>query len=497
MKTIILSILFFCNLILPAQNYENICSPGSTLFKDNNLKLKAFRRDSIHIPVSGDTIFISYRTIRDTTGTYFLYCLDTTNGSVLGRKIYRKSDGWFYFFNRHNDTVKINSQAAVNTSWKFCLLPAGAYIQATVTSIVTKQVLGINDLVKIITFQAKNSTNNNITHLLNGKTMELSQHFGLTKTLEMYYVPDVDTFYYLAGISNLALGIQPISAKEIYNFDTGDVFHYHIYNYLPPQGQYTEDKINHITGKTVYGNFDSVSYQVETCGRSISYPPYDYEIYHVTITVNYNFLQLSEIPVYSMLPNEFKRSPSGYSSSPAASLYYSNIASFNQRPTKGYNNHLYEFTAGCWKNYSYLMDSIAEYSDGLGQTYYHYSGPEGPDYNTSLVYFKKGSESWGTPVATDCYALVGIDDNPKPTTPSIRIIPNPVEKGAGIYLAGFDNPGNLTYILSNIYGYEIFRNNINSNPFHLDRAGIQGGCYILSIRDKAGKTVGRTKIIFY
>lgn len=495
MKTIILFLFILYAAILPAQNYKNICSSGTTCYKDKNLNLKAFQRDSIHIPVSGDTIFISYRAIRDTSLNFYA-CKDTTTGSVLGRKIYKKSNGWFYLFNNITDTVKINSQAALNESWKYCLLSGGAYIQATVTSIVSKNILGANDLVKIITFQAKNSSNTNISNILNGKKIELSQHYGLTKTLDTYYIPNDTTSYFLAGKADPPLGIQVITAKDIYNFDIGDVFHYHTQINYNPMGQYTEDKINHVLDKTVFGNYDSVRYQMESCTRWNSGPPQEYGTSLDTIIVSYNLDQLSNTLVYQMLPDEFERTFIGYWPYPLASSFYGTMASFNQRQTKGIQNSIYQYSSGCWIGGYNPFDTIQEYTEGLGLTNFQFSGPEGPTEYESLVYFNKGSETWGTPVATDCNTLVGVDQNPKSPLLAIQISPNPVESRAEIVLKGYLDPEHLHLILYNIYGSELFHSVINTNPFILNRKEFPAGCYILTIIDNNADIKGRTKIIF-
>ncbi|MCX6268713.1 MAG: hypothetical protein NTW16_15400 [Bacteroidetes bacterium] len=155
MKKLLFPLFFFWVNMLPAQNFQNICSPGITFYKDYSDNLKAFRRDSVFITGS-DTLFVSYNAIRDTTGE----CRDVGNGSVLGRKIIKKSNGFFCFFNRYQDSIFINTQATLNQTWKFCSLPSNSYIQAQVTSIITDSVLGATDQVKVITFQAKNSGNN-------------------------------------------------------------------------------------------------------------------------------------------------------------------------------------------------------------------------------------------------------------------------------------------------------------------------------------------------
>jgi len=79
-----------------AQNFPNICSPGVTLYKSVTGKIKAFRMDSIELPGNNDTLFISYLAIRDDLNYGYF---DTTNGSILGRTILKKSNSWFYLFN--------------------------------------------------------------------------------------------------------------------------------------------------------------------------------------------------------------------------------------------------------------------------------------------------------------------------------------------------------------------------------------------------------------
>ena len=116
----------------------------------------AFRSDSVVPAGVGDTLFFSYRAIRTIADTG---CQDTTSGSILGRKIYKTQSGWFYLFNRNYDTVRINTQATLNQSWRFCPLTANGYLEAKVTAVITDSVLGAPDAVKVITLQAKDAGN--------------------------------------------------------------------------------------------------------------------------------------------------------------------------------------------------------------------------------------------------------------------------------------------------------------------------------------------------
>ena len=230
MKKLIILLLCFSGGVMYAQDYQNICSPGTTFYQNNTGIIKAFRQDSVYPQGNNDTVFLSYRTIRpfNVNG-----CYDTTNGSILGRRIFKKHDGTFCFFNWNKDTLRIRTQAVLNDTWKFCDLPGGSRIDARVTAIYQDSVLGLTDEVKVITFQAKDLNGNNIAHFLNQKTIKLTRHYGISGTYDLYFMPDIESndgsSYSLAGKTNPSLGIRNLAWKDIYNFDAGDEFHWNGY----------------------------------------------------------------------------------------------------------------------------------------------------------------------------------------------------------------------------------------------------------------------------
>ncbi|MCX6249579.1 MAG: T9SS type A sorting domain-containing protein [Bacteroidetes bacterium] len=497
MNKVIFSLFILVATSLQSQNYENICSLGTTYYHDYLQNLKAFRKDSVNIPVSGDTIFTSYRAIHDTSNG--LACDDTTNGSVLGRKVYKKSNGWFFFFNRMSDTVKINTQALLNENWKFYLLPSGSYIQATVASIVTKDVLGTPDLVKIVSLQAKNSSNVNISHILNGRTLEMSQHYGLTKILDVYYIPGDTTTYFLAGKTNPSIGLQPIGAKEIYNFDIGDEFHY-FYQWSWIEEGYQSHTIHKILAKTVYGNYDSIGYSVQNCLHWESYFPHQWGNTFDTVTITYNLQQLLLNPIYSKLPDELVSRRKGIiDETRLAPWLYETTNTFNQRLKKGGEYDLYfKNYSTCWetREYLYYLDSIVEYANGIGQTYSLFPAFEGPVPQRTLVYFKKGTETWGTPVGSDCNSLVGIENEDQHADFAVQIFPNPVKSQATILFQEYSGSKKLDLILYSVYGTRVFSGTATSDRFILNRNGIPAGCYFMIVMDKDGVLKGRAKVIF-
>ncbi len=481
MKKQILFILVFLPFFVQSQNYQNICSPGITFFQDSLTELKAFRLDSIHLQGNGDTIFQSYRAIRDTFDGYMSFdCSDTTNGSVLGMKIFKKHDGWFYFFNRYNDTVKINSQAALNETWKFCDIRGTGYIQAKITDIISDSILGLPDQVKVISFQAKNFGNNNIAHFLNNKFIKLSGHYGLSKMLDVYFIPSGTIFYTVSGKTGSGLGVQDFTMKDVYNFDVGDVYQYS--GNSNSQGKTSWwNTIKTILGKTIFGNLDSVIYLMETCEFQYSELS-GVQRTHNTTNVTYNFIGLDGDLTYSRLPDEF---------------YGGDY--FSRTPlVKGISSDFFYYSGGshCWIN-SPMGDKITrDYSPGLGCTYNSYSSPSSWGFSSqSLVYYKKGNLTWGTPVAADCSELLGTQPVPNEETTFLIVLPNPIESTAEIRIGGLKYKEMLTVELYNSMGILIYQDRFNSAGYHFNRNGISLGMYFLVVSDDNGSVIGKEKII--
>ena len=143
MKTplsLLFGILCFLPGILFSQSWQNVCSPGTTFYSNSDTveNIKAFRLDSTLVLPGQDTAYYSYRTIRDSLNMF--NCLDTTGGSVLGEKVILTHDGWYYLFNRNDDTIRINTTATTGQSWRFCNLAGGGYVMATVSSTSTENV---------------------------------------------------------------------------------------------------------------------------------------------------------------------------------------------------------------------------------------------------------------------------------------------------------------------------------------------------------------------
>jgi hypothetical protein len=475
-------ILILLSELLYGQNFQNICSPGVTFFQDRNQTLKAFRLDSV-LPGNNDTIFFSYHSIVDTGGV----CSDTTQGSILGRKICKKNNGWFYFYNRYNDSIRINSQAALNETWRFCDLDNGSYVQAMVTGIATENFLGISEPVKRITLQAKNGQHNNIQHILNQKQIKLSQHHGLTRMFHVYFLPDDSTEYSLAGKSHPPLGIQELDWKAIYDYQIGDAFHYAGYGQAPASSAVWAIR-EYVIGKTVYGNNDSVTYKIKRCEEVQGGPPPFSYTYNDTITENYNFNKLANDLNFYNLPEEFDNVGN------SASRYYRKTGFSNHRQTKGIALDVWSNPNppyDCWSKPYPETYSIQEYTEGLGCTYDHF------EYSWNyLVYYQKGSETWGTPVTTDCDITFGTQPNINPGTQRMKIFPDPATSQVEILLEGYGSQDYFHFVLYDSSGNPVREGISESMPFHLNRDELSAGLYLLILRGRDGGILEIGKLVF-
>jgi len=496
MKNLLIAFLFFWVNLVFAQDYQNICSPGITLFQGNDGYFKAFRPDSQELPGTSDTIFYSYRAIRDSISILFAFdCRDTSNGDALGGKIWKHHDGWFWFFNKTGDTLRINSQAAVNESWQYCSLPGNGYLQATVSAIMTDSVAGTTDQVKVISFQAKNGSGNNISCIFNQKEIKLSQHFGLSKMYDVYWTPYDTLNLLLIGKTTPMLGIQPFTWADVYDYNIGDEFHYSGHDTYVEGGTVQWKSIKKILGKTVYGSADSVHYQVEECKiRWYPVPPPNTSSTHDTLVESYNFSQLSADSTLSMLPDEFHRQEM------RAAAFSRRFSEFNHRQAQIYNVNGYhwDWTNGCFSDPFEIWGPISYFVPGLGLTNWMYqlADVSVEEHTSNLVFFKKGTEVWGTQVSTDCSILLGTGEKVISPVSSIEVFPNPAETEVRIRMCNFSPVGNFSFSLYDCSGEKVRYGKLSTNPFLFNRDGLAPGLYLLIVTDGDGRITGKNKINF-
>ncbi len=494
MKRILYILLLCFPFALSAQNWQNICSPGVTLYQNSGGEIQAFRLDSIQVPGNGDTIFYSYHTIRETQP-----CADTSHGSVLGFKVYKTSNGWFYFFNKSWDTLKINTNASLSDSWKFCNLPDSGFVEATVSEIVTDTILGMADSVKTILFQAYDSTGNVLTHVINGRTVSLSKSHGMTVMAEVYLLPGAFSKYKLAGTTIPEAGIPNLNERLVYDFNVGDEFHYQgADTYQTGHVTWTYWKrIITILSKQISATGNAFIYQAKRCTHLDIVPPFTWgppyvENYHDTIILV--FPRSSSITDTSRLklPGTFFRNDF----SVAANNYLRDFNGPNNRQRQIIRKNFYRCQDSCWLP-EQAYRGWNEYAEGIGCLFDGW----GVEYTTvglrmfyedKLVYYRKGDEEWGTRLAADCDQLLGTDElQVSGSWFQVFLYPNPLHNQMTLTIEGF-KPGIRTdFILYDFLGREVYQTVIRQNEVTLNRPPIPNGLYIWKVTGDLGTATGK------
>jgi hypothetical protein len=334
---------------------------------------------------------------------------------------------------------------------------------------------------------------NDISHFLNQKTIKLSQHYGISKTFDLYFMPDIETndssSYLIAGKTVPASGIQNLTWKDIYNYDVGDVFQWEGSEHNGPDWQTMEQ----VLGKDVIGNNDTVIYTMLYCKIMwLPQPPPNIETIFDTIQESYYFPQMANDHTIDMLPEAFTGNAYDAPS-------YSRDVAYMGRRTQIYDDNSYmirDYGTHCWGDPFEPDCYIYDYTEGLGITRTQYLQMD--LYITSwyeqMVYFKKGTETWGTPLAYTCNELLPVKETTKSEVPDIKIIPNPVETQAEISIEGIKQT-DLHYTLINSFGHQVLSGEIQSSYFILDRSGIPSGLYIMTLADENNMILARKKII--
>jgi hypothetical protein len=112
------------------------------------------------------------------------------------------------------------------------------------------------------------------------------------------------------------------------------------------------------------------------------------------------------------------------------------------------------------------------------------------------VYYRKGTETWGTPLAPDCATLVDIKEPALKEEPGIKVSPNPVHNETEVSVSGLkpDEPAEIS--LYDFLGRIVSKRNMQSNPYLLKRDGLVSGIYIIQIIGKSGSVNLTSRIVF-
>jgi hypothetical protein len=455
--------------------------------------LKSIRIDSTY-NLGGKTHYKNLRSVGTSDGN----CYSPFGSSWIGSEEIALPSGDNYFINYKGDSLLVRTMASIGDSWLFLRdAELNLELHSTIISLSVDTMLGLADSVKVLELHAFDTLGNAKIHALNGVQFKLSKHFGLTQLIELYSTPrqvyySPEKIYKLVGMTDPRLGVQNIGYRQIFDFEVGDEFHTLTDGYYTSGSSWdTTQKISYVIGKALSSSGDSVTYTYFRKWRNVSFV--GPELYwsstgQDTISVSYSFVSATALE-YEKLPGEAMIFQSGSTVAYIKDAAQGPSHLYNGRQVKedpsGGNVH-YFGTAGdsCFQYYAWGYPDLTHfghYIEGCGgpywfETAYHL------DKEYKLVYFRKGSETWGSPFNDQTW--LGQMETPA-SIDNVKVYPNPVVDNLTVEIA---NPGNCDYFeysITSILGQTCYEGLARGRKFCIPTKGLPPGIYVINfIQDR-------------
>ncbi|MCD7971523.1 MAG: T9SS type A sorting domain-containing protein [Candidatus Azobacteroides sp.] len=486
------SVLTFVTLIgyytfLAAYDYQAIYSDHPALFSIEG-KIVTSEIDSVHMQ-GADSVFYPVKEMRE--NPEIGYCL-LPFPSWLGEKIVIQ-DGLNIFLNLENEEIHIKTDAELNETWTVYRKEDDIRIEGKVITHETEEFLGIEDLIKTISFQMYDKDDNPVEIYL--PSVKISRSHGFIAAVNFIcfpYVPENLNYLYFEGYNYLSTpelvgltypeaGIQNLTWREVYDFQPGDEIHvmsedWWIHPFNGKKDGIASKRIIKYLTRT-----DHEDYTLYTCEETFSIQEFYFEksTYRKDITE----IKIEANPEFDLLPQKiyelettYPRSIFSYSSSMEVSEPVSKI------PPVSYMCGITEWSDNCWEYIStdspYLVDLEEIYLKGFGGPYY-----ESKDRDSSirglfsrLVYYKKGDKTWGTPLEI----VNSLQKNQADY--SLMVYPNPVKDI--LWIEGL--PANKAFIIEirDISGRIILTEEIEQINNSISFTDMTKGIYLYSIKEQ-------------
>jgi len=473
--------MFFFVAPLFGQDYQSVHSDRMAHFVNSEGNVQSLRIDSVRH--QGDSILYPFAVIQDMGDN----CFSPSHGSWIGNKVIIEDSGDNLFFNKHGDTINLQTQAMPGDSWLVFQRTGLLTIKGRVTALAEGEVLGMQDSVKTVRFQAYDIEDQAINHPVNSMEIQLSQNYGLVKTLNFALFPVLGggplgrslTEYELAGLSDPQVGIQNLSWRDAHNFQVGDVLHVREESRCwPDPGQTTIIKsIVTYLERTDFA--DSIVYryalekQIESMDDEGSSVDYSEDTLVQTIHPNPAFDQLPGQPVVEQ---------------DLSYQFYMNAAyPLSKTDASGFES-FYHTGDSCWE---------MNFVDGCLRNNTYYKGLGGPFYfcmhdfcngieERKLVYYEKSDTVWGTPL--DLTSAVEVV-----TKESLTVYPNPADES--IFVDNVTESLNGYHLLLyTLQGVEVRNQKMTGLGSKIDIADLPSGIYLLHI-SKDGKRIHKEKVV--
>ena len=481
-----------------AQNYQTVNSTVTTTFIGNdNQQAESIRIDSSFVYL-GDSIFYPFYNIQQSDYNCYL----PFSYSWIGKKVIIQPDGYNYFINRENDTIKMNTLAQLNENWVAYETP-NIIIIAEVTKHDTLSFLGQIDSAKTISFTAYDQNMIAISHPVNNKTIIISENFGLLKTINFALFSQNTTSeqklqtYDLLGMSYPAIGFVNLTWREIYDFEIGDEIHI-----VAGTGQSDmvtiryDYKIKYIyLNKTIFP--DSIIYVIDIEMEDI-YSAGSYHnsrrYTHDTITVINKSGSILDSLLSGEIINEGKLYFFPQYGLSDVRIEVGDVIKKTLLAHPAIRENCQGNKDSCWKICDRYMEQVyrtlPHYLKGLGGPYYDWWDFEHGEYR-ELQYYKKGNITWGTPLSIDTSS--SSINSIKGNNNFVRVYPNPTNGQLTIECRDGACPVSTEeYIIYSVMGQVVMRGALPCrDAMHcvstINVESLANGMYYLKIADRVVK----------
>lgn len=415
------------------------------------------------------------------------------SGSWLGQKLVLNDTSNLII--SKSDTLFFKNNTISGDSWRFYNIAGGGFLEAEIKSHDYLSFLGINDSVKIIKLSRYDSDSVLIPSLFDEHQLILSKNHGLLSLFAFNLMEDFlsdsiplkfNIFYY----SNNSEDADLLTLADIYDFDIGDEFHYVISEH--EDGVFDSGEPLYMIKKVIAKEYlsDSISYTFQIDSKAVIFswepePHYFTNIQHYTSSVTYGNLDSVIIGNNSEMVLPFEVFYEGNDSSSVLNYgMYKSDQKYNSRLViedpifyffkDGYDTCYYDPFENLYIDLRRII-----LIQGCGQLNYMEASYEGwyRYYFESLAFFKKGEETWGTPLS--------IPDNISRMEVNItEVYPNPTTGILNLRFNSITN-SNVKILVYNLFGKVFYQqaNPTDEMEIQLDLSLLPNGIYLLKVEN--------------
>jgi hypothetical protein len=316
-------------------------------------------------------------------------CTVIDGPSWIGRKVIAGKDTSFIISIR-NDSLIFLTNASLYDSWILYKFKHDTLIEAVVSSIDYLPVVGnIMDSVKTITLTVKNSKNFGINHPANNRKFMLSKNYGFITAFDWRYFPDsLNKELKICGIPDPKTGINPITFRQVFDYDIGDEFHYSEGDTDESRHGYIIENIVRVTDKQVLDT-NTLEYTYSNFSKYInlngSKSDTTFRYREASERIN-----VGDYPLFE--PEESLVGMVSYPGNPLVDFLVK-INKYGGRQVIT-NEFLYYLSPdSCYRQQNHEYVRIYQYIEGCGAYFVEYWG-FGYTWKT-LHYYNKSGKTWG------------------------------------------------------------------------------------------------------